>query len=397
MQHIRANGITSRELRQPKGDVCLSSNNYRDYLPDQEGRIYLAACSHSPVSRRLLLALDRYERDMLEFGNPWDLWLEKIASATKLFAKLIGASQEEVFPSFSVSSALSSVLSSLRYDVRNGIIVSDMEYPTTNFIFLAQQRYGAKITTLRNSGYRLTADQYSHAVDSSTLLTSAIHVSSLNGFRQNIREICDIAHKAGSLFYTDAYQSLGTIPVDVRKDDVDFLAGGNLKYLLGLPGIAFMYVRKELIGSLEPTNIGWFSQKDPFRFGAEKLDYAATADRFQSGTLSIPSVYAAIEGMETILEIGVKNIERHVAKLTARAMALADECGLKTITPSDPGSRGAIVSFIVRRPHKLELKLRELGLITSSRDIGLRIAPHFYNTIDEIEAAVGMIDEMKEY
>ena len=114
-------------------------------------------------------------------------------------------------------------------------------------------------------------------------------------------------------------------------------------------------------------------------------------------SLSIPSVYAAIEGMETILEMGVKNIERHVAKLTARAMTLADECGLKTITPSDPGSRGAIVSFIVRRPHELELKLRERRVITSSRDIGLRIAPHFYNTMDEIEAAVGMIDAMKDY
>ena len=152
LQPFKANGILSRRLRQPKGDACLSSNNYRDYLPDQEGRIYLAACSHAPVSKRLLLALERYERDMLEFGNPWDLWLEKIASATKLFAKLIGASQEEVFPSFSVSSALSSVLSSLRYDRRSGIVVSDMEYPTTNFIFLAQQRYGAKITTLRSSG-----------------------------------------------------------------------------------------------------------------------------------------------------------------------------------------------------------------------------------------------------
>ncbi len=397
LQPFKAKGILSRRLRQPKGDACLSSNNYRDYLTDQEGRIYLAACSHAPVSKRLLLALERYEHDMLEFGNPWDLWLEKIASATKLFAKLIGASQEEVFPSFSVSSALSSVLSSLRYDGRRGIVVSDMEYPTTNFIFLAQQRYGAKITTLRSSGYRLSTDQYSRAVDRSTLLTSAIHVSSLNGFRQNIREICDIAHKAGSLFYTDAYQSLGTIPVDVSKDDVDFLAGGNLKYLMGLPGMAFMYVRRELIGGLEPTNIGWFSQKDPFLFGAEKLDYAGTADRFQSGTLSIPSVYAAIEGMETILEMGVKNIERHVAKLTARAMALADECGLKTITPSDPGSRGAIVSFIVRRPHELELKLRERRVITSSRDIGLRIAPHFYNTMDEIDAAVGMIDAMKDY
>ena len=375
----------------------MSMGNYRNYLHDPEGRIYLAACSHSPVSRRLLLALERYKQDLIEFGNPWDIWLEKIAHARKLFAGLIGASQEEVFPSFSVSSALSSVLSAFRYEGRNGLVLSDLEYPTTNYIFLAQQRYGAKVTTLKNRHYTLSPGEYSKAVNGRTLLTSAIQVSSLNGFRQNTREICQMAHEAGSFFYTDAYQSLGTLPVDVRKEDVDFLAGGNLKYLMGLPGIAFMYVRKELIGSLEPTNTGWFSQKDPFHFGAERLDYADNADRFQSGTLSIPSVYAAIEGMEAILEIGVKNIERHIGELTARAMVRAGECGLETITPADPDRRGAIVSFIVKHPHELELKLRERGVITSSRGTGLRIAPHFYNTLREIDTAIDIIGSMKDY
>ena len=333
--------------------------------------------------------------DLTEYGNPWDLWLEKIALARRLFSRLIGASPDEVFPSFSVSSALSSVMSSFRYGERDGIVVSDLEYPTTNYIFLAQRKYGARVTTLRNRGYALEHGQYSEAVDSRTLLTSAVHVSSLNGFRQNIREISRIAHDAGSLFYTDAYQSLGTVPVDVRRDGIDFLAAGNLKYLLGLPGIAFMYVRKELIGDLEPTGIGWFSQKNPFRFGATELDYADTADRFQSGTPGIPSVYAAIEGMETILDVGVGNIERHVARLTARAIALADECRLETITPHEPERRGAIVSFVVSRPHELELKLREEGIITSSRDISLRIAPHFYNTADEIDKAVDRISSMR--
>ncbi len=375
----------------------MKAGEYRSHLFNKEGRIYLAACSHSPATTRLFQAMEEYTRDIIEYGNPWDLWLDKIRDAVRLFARLINASPDEVFPSFSVSSALTAVLSSLDYTGRNEIVVSDLEYPTTNFIFLAQRKYGARPITLRSENYALPVDAYSRSVGDKTVLTSAIHVSSMNGFRQSIGEICEIAHDAGSLFYTDAYQSLGTMPVNVKKSDVDFLASGNLKYLLGLPGIAFMYVKKELIAGLKPTNIGWFSQKNPFLFGADSLDYADSADRFQSGTLSIPSVYAAIAGMETILEVGSENIEKHVAALTQLALRLGSEHDLTTITPSEPGMRGSIVSFVVRRPHDLELRLREEGIITSSRDIGLRIAPHFYNTAEDVETAIDKISTMRNY
>ena len=388
----------SAELPYPPASVGrMSTSEYRDLLVNPEKLVYLAACSHSPLTKPLLDSMERYKNDLLEFGNPWDLWLEKVKEAVRLFARLINVSEHEVFPSFSVSSALASVLSSLKYGKRKRIIVSDMEYPTTNFIFLAQRRYGARVTTLRNTGFALSPGKYRKALDDSTLLTSAIHVSSINGFRQDVTEICSLAHEVGSFFYTDAYQSLGTIPVDAKRTDVDFLASGNLKFLLGLPGIAFMYVRKDLVDKLEPTNIGWFSQKDPFLFGARKLDYSTTADRFQSGTLSIPSVYAAIGGMETILDIGVKNIQSRVSTLTDHAIRCAEEHRLKTITPLAPNKRGAIVSFIVKHPHKLENKLRSEGIITSSRGMGIRLAPHFYNTMDDIDVAVSRIGSLRDY
>ena len=367
-----------------------------DLLLNREGQIYLAACSHSPFSKLHRNALESYQRDLAEFGNPWDMWVEKIEKSVKLFATLIHASPEEVFPSFSVSSALSTVMSSFKYGRRNRLVLSDLEYPTTNFIFLAQQKHGARVSTLRNRKYALSADAYSKSISDRTLLTSAIHVSSLNGFRQDIGEIAAMAHERGSLFYTDVYQSLGTIPVDVRKIDADFLACGNLKYLLGLPGIAFMYVRRELARRLEPTSIGWFSQKDPFLFGAKRLDFQDTARRFESGTLSIPSVYAAIEGMRAIIDIGAGRIERHISRLTQRALDIAHDTGIQTITPLERGARGAIVSFVVRRPHELEGRLRSMGVITSSRGIGLRIAPHFYNTDAEIDRAVEVIGSMRD-
>ena len=355
--------------------------------------IYLAACSHSPFYKQMRNSLRLYEQDLIEFGNPWDLWAEKVNESKDLFARIINANRDEISPHFSVSSAFGSLLSSFSYHGRNEIITSDLEYPTTNHIILAQKKYGAKQILLRNSNYRLTKEQYVSSAGEKTRLLTAIHVSSLNGFRQDLHAIAEIARTAGSEIYVDAYQSAGNTPIDVKKDDIDFLTAGTLKYLLGLPGLAFLYVRKELIDQLEPSFIGWFSQKNPFGFGPEKLDFTESADRFQSGTWAVPSIYAGITGMKTILSIGINTVRSRIERLTERAIKTGEEYGLKTITPKDVKERGAIVSFIVKNAHELEGRLKLSKIFTSSRDIGLRLAPHFYNTAEEIDSAIESISE----
>jgi selenocysteine lyase/cysteine desulfurase len=354
-------------------------------------KVYLAACSHSPLHRAMVESLEEYRRDLEEYGNPWDLWVEKVGEAKELFARLIGAKRDEVAPSFSVSTALDTLLSAFKYNSRNELLTSDLEYPTTNFILLAQQKRGARVTTLRAEDYTITPEDYTMRLTPKTRLVTAIHVSSINGFKQEVEEIVRLSHAAGAEVYVDSYQAAGNTVIDVRKMDVDYLTSGTLKYLLGLPGLAFLYVREDIIPTLEPEYTGWFSQKDPFLFGASSLNYADNADRFQSGTWSVPSIYAGIAGLKTILEVGVENIEKRVSTLTRRALEFGDSLGLHSISPMDDARRGAIVSFVVKNPHQLELKLNRMGFVTSSRGIGLRLAPHFYNTEDEIERAVEAI------
>ena len=355
---------------------------------------YLAGCSHTPVYQGLLDSMDQYMNDLIEFGNPWDLWVQKVSEAKSLFSRLINAEPDEIAPHFSVSSALGSLLSAFDYSERKELVISDMEYPTSNHVLLGQEKFGAKVITIKNRDFRVEPGEYRKLSGPGTRLISAVHVSSLNGFMQDIDAIGEIAHSAGSQIYVDAYQSLGTVPVDVKKMDLDYLSAGTLKYLLGLPGLAFLYVRKDLVKDLEPSYIGWFSQKDPFKFGAEKLEYAETADRFQSGTWAIPAVYASITGLKTILETGVPYIRERISSLTGKAIELGKELGLRTISPDEDSERGAIVSFVVNRPHEMENILRSEGIITSSRDIGIRIAPHFYNTVEDIEKAVTRISEL---
>ena len=349
---------------------------------------------HSPLWDGIERSMEKYRNDLYEFGNPWDLWVEQMEYSKGLFASLIGAKKNEVAIHFSVSSALTALLSGMKFEDRNEILVSDMEYPTTNFIFLAQERLGARTRTIRNKNHKIELEQYEKNISDKTKMVSAIHVSSINGFKQNIREISKIVHNSGALLYVDAYQSLGTTPVDVKRDEIDFISSGTLKWLLGVPGVAYLYVKEDLIQDLEPINIGWFSQKNPFLFGAEKLDYSDSADRFQSGTWSVPAVYSAIEGMELIKKIGSENINSKIRDLTNFALDYANMKGLSSISPEDSNERGAIVSFLIKDPHGAENKLRKMGIITSSRDIGLRIAPHFYNTKQEIEVALDHISSL---
>ncbi|MGC8665791.1 MAG: aminotransferase class V-fold PLP-dependent enzyme [Conexivisphaera sp.] len=338
-------------------------------------------------------SLERYKYDLLERGNPWDLWTEGLEEAKALFASLIGARREEVAAGCSVSSLFSSLLSALEYGRRRRIVTSDLEYPNVTYPVLMQRRRGAVVRMIRARGEspELDPDDYAGAVDEDTALVTAIHVATVNGFRQDLRRISEIAHARGALVFSDAYQSAGTVAIDVRREDVDFLSAGSLKWLLGVPGIAFLYVRRELVESLEPVDAGWLSQERPFEFGAEELSYAKTADRFQSGTWSVPSVYAAVEGMRIILEVGPRAIEERVRGLTERAIERIDERGLRTMTPRDPSRRGAIVSVVVRDPPAVERRLREMGVITSARGPVLRICPHFYNAEDEVVEAVDAI------
>lgn len=355
---------------------------------------YLAGCSHTPVYQGLLDSMEQYKQDLIEYGNPWDSWVGKVSEVKSLFAKLINADPEEVAPHFSVSSAFGALLSAFNYGRKNELVISDMEYPTSNHVLLGQEKFGAKVITLKNKDYRIEADEYLKATGPKTRLVSAVHVSSLNGFLQDVKQIGEYVHSRDSEMYVDAYQSVGNVPIDVKKQGIDYLTGGTLKYLLGLPGLAFLYVRKDLIKDLEPAYIGWFSQRDPFQFGAEKLEYADTADRFQSGTWAIPALYASITGLKVILKIGVPAIRDKISELTRKAMDLGSELGLNTISPENDDERGAMVSFVVNEPHEMENKLRSEGIITSSRGIGLRIAPHFYNTNEDIEKAVNRIAEL---
>ena len=183
---------------------------------------------------------------------------------------------------------------------RTDAVVSEAEFPGVGQVWLAQVRRGARVRWARLEPGLPEPDRYRMLIDERTAIVSACHGYYLDGFTQDLAAIANLAHGRGALLYVDAYQTLGTVPVDVKALGVDFLASGTLKFLMGIPGIAFLYVRRELIESLHPTSTGWFGRANPFEFDAKKLDWASSASRFDSGTPPLVNAYVARAGIELI-------------------------------------------------------------------------------------------------
>ena len=192
----------------------------------------------------------------------------------------------------------------------------------------------------------------------------------------------------------DAYQSVGSVPLDVTALNVDFAVGGSVKWLCGGPGAGWLYVRPDLAETLEPTLVGWQAHTRPFDFEPE-LEYAEGAWRFLTGTPNVPALYAATAGYDIVEEIGVDRIRANSVRQTELLAGLLDEAGFEVVSPREPERRGG--SIVVRTPDfpavHAQLEAREI-LCDFRPDVGLRLGPHFFNTDEEIELAVSAIREI---
>jgi selenocysteine lyase/cysteine desulfurase len=359
------------------------------------GRVaYLANCSQSPLSVRVRKAVESYLDDWAETGLNWDRWMEEVDASKQEFARLVGAAPEEISRHASASQAISAVANSFDYSGRrNKVVVTEADFPTVVFIWTACRRLGVELEIVPVVEGQIDPAAYESRIDDRTLIACIPQVYYQNGFKQDIALIAEIAHKKGALIFVDAYQALGTEPVDVRLMDIDLLVSGNLKYLLGMPGSAYLYVKKELIPRLEPTATGWLGQEDPFAFNIHEFRYAGDARRLDAGTPIVVAAYAAREGMRIINEIGVPKIKAWVDELSLYAIREVEKRGLETTSPKDIARKGAITAIPVQSPQDVEDRLKERGVVVSARGPVVRLAHHFFVTPGDIDRALDSLQD----
>jgi selenocysteine lyase/cysteine desulfurase len=365
-------------------------NEIRSRFPVFGRKIYLNSCSQGALSDNVRKGFADYLETWDQQGSPWDLWVEEYEAARRIFADFLGAQPDEVAIIPSASAGINSIASALSFRERKKVVLGSFEFPTMGHIWLSQRSRGAEVQFVEAVGDRMPAERYGSAINANTLIVPVTGLCFMNGWRSELAKIVSYAHARGALVLFDDYQDSGTRPVDVKDLGVDIYVTGTLKYLLGPPGLAMMYVRSDLIRSLAPTISGWFAQADPFAFDVKKLELSATARRFEAGTPAIPNLYAAKRGVQLLQSVGLRDVAEHVKGLAAALLSGLQEMSIQIKTPLD--SVGPLIVLKCRDSAELVRKLAEQQIIVSNRRDGLRIALHVYNTIEDVHAVLKALE-----
>jgi kynureninase len=319
------------------------------------------------------------------------VWFEDIFPRMRglkdAFARLARCEPDELAITTSISIAIATIASALDFGERNKVVLSELDFPTDGHVWLAQRRRGVEIEWLRSpDGLTIPLEEYDRAIDERTAVVMLNRVLYRSSAVVDAKQVCRIARERGALSFLDDYHGVGILPLDLHDLGCDVYAAGVLKWLCGGPGLVFLYVRRDLVPTLEPAVTGWFATADPFSFDTEHLAYHPTARRFEHGTPPAPVFFLAQGGLDIVNEVTPERIRTRQADLTDHLIARADEHGLPVRTPRDRETRGGVVNVGVgREAGRICHALLERNVCTDYRGDGLRISPHFFNTEAEID------------
>jgi kynureninase len=359
-------------------------------------------------------------RNLAEYAEVWatrgvrgweDRWWEMPLEVGNKIAAIIGAAPGSVSMHENVTTAQMVALSSLRpTPQRHRLVCSAMDFPSVLYLYQGQARL--KADTTADGAYdvhvvpaepdlSVATERLLDAIDERTAVVAISHVLFRTSYIVDAAAIAAKARQVGAAVILDAYQSAGIIPVNAAALGVDFIVGGCLKWLCGGPGNAFLYTRPDRLREARPTFTGWLSRAHPFDFDADDTEVRGDAMRMMNGTPAIPAYYAALAGLDIVAQVGVDRIRANSTKMTARLLELVDRYGFTSAASRDPERLAGTVAISVPDAALVArtLKAREF-LVDYRPPVGVRISPHFYNTMDEIDqvmAEVASIVKTKNY
>lgn len=375
-----------------------SPEDFRRQFPILRDTTHLASCSQGAISEHVSAAMAELAFSLREHGAPWGMWMAEAERTRERFAALIGAGPDEVALVPSASAGAFQAAGALDYTRRPVIVSARSEFPSVGQVFHAQRALGAEVRWVDDESMRRNGviEAYRSQIDESTSLVSVPLALYSNGALQPVNEIAKAARDAGARVFVDAYQATGVMPVDVSRIDCDYLVSGALKYLLGLPGVAFLYARANVLDERPPHMTGWFGRVDPFDFDPARLDFPAEARRFEAGTPAVPSIYAARAGLETILTLDLTAVAAHVNDLVEATTRRLRDAGERLSPPMPDARPGPQVGVLDEDPERLAAFLAGRRIVASPRGRILRLSWHYYNTRDDVDAVVSALADYRD-
>ena len=320
----------------------------------------------------------------------------RLAELRARVAGMFAVSSANIGLAHSTSAALSSIASGIDYSRRNKIVVAELDFPTLAYQWMS--RPGIEVVYVKSDdGATIDPQRFADAVDDRTAILATSHVFYATGAIQDIAALSEIAHAKGALFLVDGYQSVGQIPVDLSGGTVDVFVGGPLKWLLGGPGVCYLYVNPDRMDSLTPKIAGWFGAHEQFAFDIKHFEFKEDARRFELGTPALHVVHSALGGQEIIDEVGVPQIRERNQYLAEMTFDLARDHGFAVRAAADRAARSAIVMIAMDDPAGAVDYLAERNIIIDYRPGYVRVSPHFYNLESEIELVMNELKNWRDH
>jgi kynureninase len=339
-------------------------------------------------------------RDLAAYAETWatrgvraweEGWWEMPRRVGDKIGRILGAPAGSVSMHLNVTAAQAVALSCLAPRGRQRrIVCPELDFPSVIHLYRAQEALGFELALVpAEADLSISLEKLLGAIDETTLVVGLSHVLFRNSYVMDVAPVVERAHRFGAMVILDVFQSAGILPLDVTALGVDFAAGGCLKWLCGGPGNGFLYTRPDLLKTLRPRITGWLAHRDPFAFGVGPLEPRDDAMRMMNGTPAIPAYHAALAGLDIVAEVGVKRIRARSQALTARLFARLDEQGLTSRSPRDPERLAGTVALDVPEARLVARALKARDFLVDYRPgVGIRVSPHFYNTLAEVDRLV---------
>jgi kynureninase len=382
-------------LPPPAADPLL---DWRREFPTVEDTLHFVSHSLGAMPRGAEESLRRYTQTWKTRGiRAWEeSWMAVPGEVAGLVERIVNAEEGSVSLHPNVTLAHATALSALDFaPPRDRLVCLAEDFPSVLYLFEGLVRRGVEVVRIpAREGRRMDEQDVLAAIDERVAVVALSQVLFRTSQLLDVARIARRAREAGALTLVDAYQAVGTVPVDVRALGVDLLAGGSVKWLCGGPGTAYLYVSPRVAGRLAPALTGWFAHERPFEFDPGPMRRDPGARRFLTGTPGIPSFLAARPGFETVARIGVDAIREKSLRLTGRMIAWADEYGMTLVSPREPGRRGGTVCVDVPGAERACAALLASDVLLDHRPgVGLRLAPHFYTREDEVDRVMTRVRE----
>lgn len=367
----------------------VSKAALRALFPVTEQCVYLNHAAVGPLSTRAYEAMERHARDQRDYGAlHWRDWYAEYDLAKAAAAKLLGATPQEIAILKNTSEGISFVAEGFRWERGDNVVTTALEFPSNSTPWRRLERRGVECRIAP------TPEEIEPLIDERTRIVTVSSVAFHNGLSADVNAIGELCARRNVLFCVDAIQSLGAIPIDVRRANIAFLAADGHKWLCGPEGAAIFFVAEEHRERLEVLESGWTNFDRRGKFIDCPIDLLPDARRFEAGSLNTNGIYGLRAALELLLEIGIENVEAEVIRLATKLAVGLEAIGWTVASPRPiaSGIVGVTPPDVEKRSIRwYHAKLETEGVVTAPREGLLRFSPHCYNDDGEIERTVALL------